>query len=591
MPFLPFPEWKPDLSDYQGASSLTISGVVPRGDGYGPFPDFAVFTAALPAACRGYFFARNADGTIATFAGTATRLYKLNNTSFAWTDVSLGGSAYSGLSTSFNWQFVQFNNLVFATQQNAVLQVFDLTSSTAFANAAGSPPQASYIAIINRFLVLSGLLSQAYRVQWSGLNNVNASTSWDDVTLQSNYQDMADGGLTRGVAGGDQYGIVFQDAAVRSMTFNPGSPEVFDFYKISSADGMFAPGSAVNAGGQTFFCSTQGFRSIAPGAAPMPIGKEKFDRTFFADVDVGNLQLMIAVADPRASRVYWAYKSNAGAAGLFDKILVYDWQLQRGSIVPMSGQYLATLAKPGLTLEALDASAAGIISITGAADNGSGAIRLTLGAETASWTYGQADTTHAAGAAGTTNLGNSSQNTIEVYGVVTGSGPAINGNWAFTVHDSTHIDLTGSSSTGLNYTSGGSIGGALDSLPPSLDTFSTAALMAISGVNASGQVGFYSGPNLEADLVTAEQGNQDRRMRVRGLRPITDASAALCSVLARETLQATSVQSAEQAINALGLCPQNVSTRYARAKLRIPYGSTWSFATGVEPQVAPEGQQ
>ena len=381
--FLPFPEWKPDVSDFRGASSLVIENVLPRGVGYGPFQDFQALTQPLPAPCRGYFFARNADGSIATFAGTATRLYKLNNTSLGWSDVSAGGGPYAALSAAFNWQFVQFNNFVIAVQQNVPPQVFDLTSSAAFAALGGAPPQASFVAVINRFVVLSGILSAPYRVQWSGLDQI---TTWDNVTAQSNFQDLADGGLTRGVAGGDQYGIVFQDSAIRSMTFNPGSPTVFDILKLSSSDGMFAPYSAVNAGGQTYFCSTQGFKTIPPGGYPTAIGKEKFDRTFFADVDQANLQLLIGAADPQAPRVYWAYKSLAGQAGLFDKIIIYDYALERATTVAMSGQYLATLAKPGLTLENLDAIAAGAIAITGAANNRAGAIRLTLATEVASWT-------------------------------------------------------------------------------------------------------------------------------------------------------------------------------------------------------------
>lgn len=487
MPFLPFPEWRPDVSDYQGASSLVISNVLPRGDGYGPFPDFVPFTAALPAACRGYCFARNADGSVATFAGTATRLYRLDDTSFAWTDVSAGGAAYASLSGAFNWQFVQFNNFVIAVQQNVPPQVFDLASSTAFADLGGAPPQASYVAVINRFVVLSGLLSFPYRVQWSGLD---ATTTWDNVTAQSNYQDMADGGLVRGVAGGDTYGIIFQDASIRSMTFSPGSPEVFDILRVSTGDGIFAPYSAVNAGGQTFFCSTRGFQAIAPGGTPAPVGKEKFDRAFFADVDRGNLQLVIGAADPGAARVYWAYKSLAGAAGLFDKIIVYDWQLARASTIAMTGEYLATLAKPGLTLENLDA-----------------------------------------------------------------------------------IDAD------------------LDTFPFSFDDVSTAALAQLSGVGASHAVGFYAGSNLEAVLETAEQGAAGRRLRVQGLRPVTDAAAALASVTTRETMQAAALASPEAALNAQGLCPLNVSTRYARGRLRIPYGASWTFASGIEPQVVPEGVQ
>jgi hypothetical protein len=55
MPLLPWGEYKPDVADYEGAATKNILNVVPRGDGYGPFPSFAAATLALPAACRGGF--------------------------------------------------------------------------------------------------------------------------------------------------------------------------------------------------------------------------------------------------------------------------------------------------------------------------------------------------------------------------------------------------------------------------------------------------------------------------------------------------------------------------------------------------------
>jgi hypothetical protein len=276
------------------------------------------------------------------------------------------------------------------------------------------------------------------------------------------------------------------------MTFNPGSPTVFDILKVSSSDGMFAPYSAVNAGGQIYFCSTQGFKTIAPGGAPVPIGKEKFDRSFFADVDQANPQLIIGAPDPKGPRIYWAYKSLAGQAGLFDKIIIYDWMLQRATLILMSGEYLATLAKPGLTLENLDAVAPG---------------------------------------------------------------------------------------------------GSLDALAFSLDTISTGALAQLCGVSGAHALGFYSGSNLAATLQTAEQGDSVRRMRVQGLRPVTDAAGARAAVVYRETLQAAPSVSAGSAVDALGHCPQNVSTRYARGQLTIPYAASWSFAAGIEPQFVAEGSQ
>ena len=49
--------------------------------------------------------------------------------------------------------------------------------------------------------------------------------------------------------------------------------------------------------------------------------------------------------------------------------------------------------------------------------------------------------------------------------------------------------------------------------------------------------------------------------------------------------------SPEQAVNGKGLCPANVSTRLARARLRIPAGVAWSFASGFEPAFAREGRR
>jgi hypothetical protein len=76
---------------------------------------------------------------------------------------------------------------------------------------------------------------------------------------------------------------------------------------------------------------------------------------------------------------------------------------------------------------------------------------------------------------------------------------------------------------------------------------------------------------------------------VRGFRPVTDASAVLGSVSTRENLQAAPVYGSETAINPLGICPQRVSTRHARGRIRIPAGVSWTFATGLVPDVTDAG--
>jgi hypothetical protein len=559
-------EYKPDLDDNLSVSTRTVQNVVPRVDGYGPFPDLAAFTQALPGPCRGYAYARNPDGSVSLFAATATKLYKLNNTDFSWTDVSVSGGSYTGIPSTDQWEFQQFNNLFFATQVNAVLQVFNLSSPATFTNALGSPPQAKYITVVGRFLVLSGISGQPYRVQWSGLNSVNASTSWDNLTAQSNFQDMADGGLVRGVAGGE-YGLITQDGALRRMTYAPGNPIIFQIDRISEEKGIYAPLSLTRSGDKIFFVGVDGLKMMVPGGYPQPIGKGKVDDTFFADIDSNNLQLCLGASDPQQTRWFLAYKSKSGQAGLFDKILCYDWALQRFAPILMMGEYLATLARPGLTLENLDAIAPGALTITGAASNGGpNLIRLTV-ADTSSLTTGQ----------------------IKAISAVVGTTEA-NGNWTITVIDATHFDLQGSVFTNA-YVSGGIVGGNLDLLPFSLDSISASAFAQVSAFNGSNKLGFFSGPNLEAVTETAEEGVSGKRVRVNSFAPITDAPTAFGSISYRDNLQALATYGAESLMNSLGKCPQRRDTRYARMRTRIPYGAVWTYIEAVEPEFGLAGKR
>jgi hypothetical protein len=361
MPLLMWGDYRPDVSDYEGSTSRNVLNVVPRGDGYGPFPSFSAYTGALAGVCRGAFYALKSDGSVITFAGTATKLYQLNNTDFAWTDVSKSGSTYSSLSANAQWQFAQFGNLVFATQANEPLQVFDLSSATEFSDCAGSPPQAAYISVVGRFLVLSGLLSNPYRIQWSGLN---ATTTWTSGTNSSDFQDFPDGGIVRGVAGGE-YGIIFQDQSIRRMSYVPGSPLIFQIDRITQDKGLFAPYSIIRAGEKIFFFAGQGFHKIEPGGVPEQIGREKVDRTFLTDLDKGHLELFIGAADPRSTKVYWAYRSVNGVnPALYDKIIGYDYLLDRFFPLSIAGEYLLGISQTGLTLENLDDISSSLDALT-----------------------------------------------------------------------------------------------------------------------------------------------------------------------------------------------------------------------------------
>lgn len=564
---LPFDQWSPDIEAVDVSTSSVVKNVYPRKDGYGPFESLEAFTNALPSNARGFFFARKSDGSIAVFAGDETNLYLLNNTTFDWDVVSKGGVPYSPLVASDNWQFAQFNDLVIAVQVNTPPQKFALATSAEFEDLGGSPPQAAFIAIVGFFVVLTGLLSDPRRAQWSDLG---APEIWTAGVGLSDYQDMSDGGNCINLSGGDAFGVLFQQESIRSITYAPGSAVVFQIARISTQETLFGNNSIINVGDKTFYCGAAGFKMIVGSGAPQPIGKERVDRTFFADVDTSNLQLLIGASDPTSTRVYWAYKSLQGAAGLFDKVLLYDYALNEWTLLEISGEWLGSLARPGITLEQLDAIASGALTVLGAANNGAGLIRLTLNATSNAF------------------FNIAGQNFIVVQGVV-GTTEA-NGQWAVNIIDPTHIDLIGSTFVHA-YVSGGAIGGSLDSLPFSLDSISRASVAKLAAFTSDHKLGFFTGPNLEAIMETGEANPKGRTVEINGLWGFTDCATALLSVGQRMSTTAAVAYSPEMAIDDEGWAEAYVETRYARGRMRCPAGAVWTWAQGIAPDVSLAGDQ
>jgi hypothetical protein len=512
MPLIKFIDWRPDVSDYEGQTSFTIAGVLPRGDGYGPMRASAAYSQALPGQCRGAFTAYRTDGSVQLFAATATDLYVLDNNLLTWTNVSKGGVAYAAVPSDQQWQFTQFGDVVIAVQVNTVPQKFSLTGSFGagkFIDVAGSPPNARYISTVGRFVVLSGLNgatadTSPYTVRWSGLN---AYETWTPGTNSSDYQQLPDGGVVRGVAGGES-GLIFQDNAIRRMTWAVGSAYVFLIERISQDRGLYAPYSIIRAGERIFFLSGSGFHQIAPGANyPQPIGKEKFDRYFFSVLDRSQLQFIIGAADPKATRVFWSFRGANMSFDGYTALICYDYALERATIMAMQGEYLVQMAQPGLTLDG--AALAAILPA-----------------------------------------------------VVTDPGPPI-------VYDPDGgIDTPGAAS---------------------LDSYVPSTAPEIAQFDASHMLAFFGGPSLQAVLDTPEEGTDGQRLRVKGLRPITDATSVFGSCSRRETVRDPITYVAESAVTPIGLCPLNVSTRYARGRIRIPAATNWTYATGVEPQFGTEG--
>ena len=195
--------------------------------------------------------------------------------------------------------------------------------------------------------------------------------------------------------------------------------------------------------------------------------------------------------------------------------------------MPITGEYFLA-AQPGVTLDGLD-TISGSIAISAAASGTASKPRLTI--------------------AGLTN-GTLDLNTAATIAITGATGGLIIGVFHFTVVDATHIQLT----DGANFSSTGTgtIVGGIDVMTQPLDSFANALTPEMAQFDTSHQLNWFRGTPMAATLDTAEQGTDGQRLRIRGFRPITDAPTCYGSLVSRETVQATSTQTPESLVNAIG---------------------------------------
>jgi hypothetical protein len=99
------------------------------------------------------------------------------------------------------------------------------------------------------------------------------------------------------------------------------------------------PGFAKNSTGSivpvAYYLAGDGFAAF-DGAAMFPIGAQKFDREFFREVDPTYIAYVQGASDPRSRIIVWAFSGGVSSGGMFNRLLVYNWDLGRGTIVELT---------------------------------------------------------------------------------------------------------------------------------------------------------------------------------------------------------------------------------------------------------------
>ncbi len=326
-------EWRPDAEGLNVGWAVEMTNVLPAAEGAIPFKQLQALTEALEEQPLGAIAVRTNSGTVHIFAGTTDKLWKLDNADGSWDDVSKAATTYAATEDE-PWRFKPWGDSVVAVNINDDPQEFVLSSSTEFDDLAGNPPRARHIADFRNML---GLMNDD-ELFWSDTNDIYNWTPGGASNAGS--QPFPSGGIIMG-ATDETNPIVFQRHDINIGTYQPGSDEIFTFKNLGVGRGCAAPYSICSRDGRTFFADTGGFFQISAGGVT-PIGVEKIDRTIFEALPAPELSRIRGEVDPVYSRVYFALNVS-GSSAVYDRILIYDWVLQRWTMARFPASLLVPL--------------------------------------------------------------------------------------------------------------------------------------------------------------------------------------------------------------------------------------------------------
>lgn len=350
MTIMPVAEFMPDMPDLSDATRYATNVIALTPESYGPMRALAAYTVnSLDTLCLGMGSAEDSALAHDIFAGTAAKLWIIDGGSMSWVDIS--GATYA-TGTGENWRFAQFKDLELATNFNDPIQSYDMIAGGLFGDLSSDAPNARFIAVAKNFVIVAntfdgtGGLNPA-RLWWSANNDPTNWPTPGSATAQqtmSDYNDLVGPqgqitGLSPNLAGCDC--AVFFERGVFRMIF-AGPPDVFDFYAAAAVKGCIAPNSLVALGSGVYYLGEDGFYFF-DGNQAQPIGADKVDKWFFANVDATALNLIVGAPDINAKAICWLFRSLYAPSTLPDIMMVYRWDIQRWTIGNITAQWLSRI--------------------------------------------------------------------------------------------------------------------------------------------------------------------------------------------------------------------------------------------------------
>ena len=355
-----FGEYLPDLPSSANPGLTVALNTVTDPIGYSGIHGLSEISgfSALDSRARGGIAVVDRSGNPYNFAGTETKLYRLADET---SDVSrVAGLPYNANGQA-RWEFSAFGDVVIAVNPNDETQYYTTGTSEYFnqlGNATSVAPRAAQIGVVGSFVMLGntfdGVNGQAENaIHWSAIAD---PFNWPElgtsaaVAVQSDRQVLeGDGGAVQAVTSGSEVGAIFQERAIWRADYS-GGDVVFQLNKVDPLRGALIPGLCIPFGRMVFYLSEDGFY-LFDYSASRAIGRGKVDRSFLADIDTAYFDRVSAVADPDNQRIWILYPGAGNSLGMPNKILIYDWGLDRWSHGELTAEILCEAAPIGVNLD------------------------------------------------------------------------------------------------------------------------------------------------------------------------------------------------------------------------------------------------
>ncbi len=349
---IPFQQWRPDQPNLAPNNLLTATNVIPAPGGFTAFSGLAeASTNALDSTPLGMTAGQAAAGDWSLFAGDSGKLYRLvgGASGSVFSNVSKSGN-YT-LSGSNRWDFAQYGERLIAVCLDENPQQFNLTSSSLFSDLV-TTHKAKYVAVVRDFVFTAHTTDstdglQPTRVRWSAIDDPTNFTV--SSATMSDFQNIEGAGHIKALFGGET-ATVFFDRGIARLNF-VGTPVIFQVDMVSRNQGLFASGAAAQLQNNIFFLDHDGFYRF-DGQSIAPIGANRVDEFFLADVNTAEIDDITCVVDADRHIVIWSYTSNGATTP--NKMLCYHYQLDAWSLVELGVNMVGYGRGIGYTLEQVD---------------------------------------------------------------------------------------------------------------------------------------------------------------------------------------------------------------------------------------------